>query len=105
ALLRAAQARGDLYAANGVRCGLANSAWLIVGQADEAGRQVAEARDNWAHVGYHVQHYHQLLALAQVDLYRGDGAGACQRLAEEWPKLARSLLLRVSAVRGEGPAL
>ncbi|HTM22121.1 MAG TPA: AAA family ATPase, partial [Kofleriaceae bacterium] len=103
--LRLAHARGDLYACNQLRAGLGTTAWLVDGQVDEAYRQVDEAERNWAHQGYHVQHYHQLLARANIDLYRGDPAGAMSRLEREWPALAASLLLRVSAVRNEGHTL
>jgi eukaryotic-like serine/threonine-protein kinase len=108
AWLRLAQARGDLYACNQLRAGLATSAWLVGGQVDEAYAQVDEAERNWAHWeqrGYHVQHYHQLLARANIDLYRGDAASAMARIEREWPQLAGSLLLRVSAVRIEGHTL
>jgi hypothetical protein len=46
-----------------------------------------------------VQHYFCLVAQAQVDLYRRDGATALARMTAAWPAMKRSLLLRVQSIR------
>jgi hypothetical protein len=46
-----------------------------------------------------MQHYFELLASAQIDLYELDGVRAWRRITESWPALTRSLLLRVQFIR------
>ena len=46
-----------------------------------------------------MQHYFELLAHAQIDLYEGDGRRALARIHEAWPKLRGSQLLRVEYIR------
>lgn len=103
--LEAAEARGDLYASVNLRLGLPNVAWLLQGDPAEARRHAAAALERWSPVGFHLQHYWSLLALANVDLYEGRGPDAWARVAAAWPALERSLLLRVRSVRVEALAL
>jgi len=104
-LLDEAEERGDLYAATGLRCWRTNVAWLAADDPDEARRQVMEAQRQWSQKGFHLQHYYELLALVQIDLYAGDGRGAWRRIQERWAAFRRSLLLRVQNVRIESLGL
>ncbi len=103
--LAAAEARGDLYASVNLRLGLSNVAWLLQGEPAEARRHAAEALERWSPAGFHLQHYWSLLALVHADLYEGRAADAWARVAEHWPALERSLLLRVRSVRVEALSL
>ena len=94
-----AKDRGDLFAMANLRNGLPNIPWLARDDADGARRQIAEAMGGWSQQGFHLQHYYTLHAETDIDLYRGDVRAAQLRVADEWPRLARSLLLRVQLVR------
>jgi hypothetical protein len=63
--------------------------------AEAAEQEAADALSRWHPHGFQVQHYYQLVSQASVDLYRGDAAKAVARLEEMWPRIRRSLLLRV----------
>jgi len=93
-----AEERGDLYSQVNFRTGT-NQAWLVMGALDEARRQVDEAMASWSHRGVHMQHFFELFARAQIDLYAGDGAAAYARAREGWGMLGRALILRIEYVR------
>ena len=99
--LREAEQVGDLYAATGLRSWRTNIAWLAQNDAAEARRQVQEAMRRWSQKGFHLQHYYDLLAQGNIDLYTDDGPGAWSRVNERWKELSRSMLLRVQNVRIE----
>src|SRR5262249_22236557 len=100
-LLSQAEERGDLYAATSQRTGLANLAWLVADRVDMARLRVREADEQWSKRGFHFQHYWNLLAECNVDLYAGDGACAYERVMARWKDLASSLYLRIQNVRIE----
>jgi hypothetical protein len=93
--LKEAHDRGSVYAATTLRTGLGNAVWLLGDEPGRARREVKEAMQAWSPHGYHIQHWYQLIADTQIDLYEGDGDGAHQRLSAGWPALRRSMLLRV----------
>jgi hypothetical protein len=104
-LVRNAEERNDLYTIAGLRTGLPSLAGLAAGEAQECRRGAIEAVERWSTRGYHLQHYWQLFALVQCDLYDGDGRAAYQRALAGWPALRRSLLLRMPLVRIEAEHL
>jgi hypothetical protein len=97
--LRAAIERGDLYAATNLRIGHPNLAWLAKGDANRARAEATEAMRQWSKGGFHLEHYYELLALTNADLYEGDAEGAYARVVERWSALRRSLITRVQMVR------
>ena len=99
--LREAERRGDLYGATDMRTGLPNAAWLVVDDPERARAECQRGREFWSKLDFYLQHYYELLAQTHIDLYLGDGASAHARVAEVWPKLERSMLLRIQAIRGE----
>jgi hypothetical protein len=105
-LLRDAVERGDVYAQHGLRAWRSNVAWLVMGRPDEA-RAHAEAvtRERTTADGFHLQHYFELLAQTQIDLYEGDADGAWRRVEAAWKVLVRSYLLRIQSVRIEASFL
>jgi hypothetical protein len=99
-LLRAAEDRGNLFAATDLRTRF-NLIWLAADDVERARREVDDALSRWSQRGFHLQHYSALLANEQRDLYTGDAASASRRLDEQWPALERSLLTRIHVLRVE----
>jgi serine/threonine protein kinase/tetratricopeptide (TPR) repeat protein len=99
--LREAERRGDMYGATDMRTGLPNAAWLIADDPAAARAECARGRECWSQLDFYLQHYYELLAQTHIDLYVGDGAAAYQRMAEGWPKLESSMLLRIQVIRAE----
>jgi hypothetical protein len=99
--LHEAEERGNLWFATGLRSWRTNTAWLALDDPEEARRQVDLANRQWSSDGFHLQHYYELLAHGQIDLYTGDGRTGLDRVDGRWRDLSRSLLLRVQNVRVE----
>ncbi|MCE9579582.1 MAG: serine/threonine-protein kinase PknK [Deltaproteobacteria bacterium] len=98
-----AERRGDVYAANYLRGGPPNIAWLWRGEPARALTEARDAAAMWpAGGGFHVQHYCAMLVETQAHLYQGDGAAAWARIARDWRGLERSMLLRAQNVLIEG---
>jgi hypothetical protein len=101
-LLRDALERGDVYSQHGLKGWRSNVAWLVMGRPDEARAHAEDVAANRTTAeGFHLQHWFELLAQTQIDLYVGDVAGAWQRLEVGWPLLTASHLLRVQNIRIE----
>jgi serine/threonine protein kinase len=105
AKLREAEERGNLWFATGLRSWRTNVAWLALDDPDEARRQVMLANKQWSREGFHLQHYYELLANGQIDLYVGNGSAGLERTERHWQALSRSLLLRVQNIRVEAQHL
>jgi eukaryotic-like serine/threonine-protein kinase len=98
-LLKAARERGDLYAATNLGTFSGHLTWLAADDPDGARRELHEMMGQWSQEGFHVQHLTGLMGETQIDLYRGDGRAAWDRLQQEWPGMRRSFFLRVQTVR------
>jgi hypothetical protein len=88
---RDAERRGSLFALARI-CTLILPS-LAADEPDEAERRIAECMRRWSRESFHVQHYKGLYAQVQIDLYRGKGPNAWQRIEQQWPALVRSFLL------------
>ncbi len=99
AWLRDALERGDLYAAVNLRIGFANLARLVVGDVEGARRDVAESMRQWAKQGTHLEHFYELVALVNIDLYEGRPEQAHARMVAQWGPMRRALLTMVQSVR------
>jgi hypothetical protein len=97
--------RGNLWFATGLRSWRTNIAWLALDDPDEARRQVEQANRQWSREGFHLQHYYELLANGQIDLYIGNGKAGLDRTEQHWKALSSSLLLRVQNIRIEAQHL
>jgi serine/threonine protein kinase/tetratricopeptide (TPR) repeat protein len=97
--LKEANDRGSVYAATTLRIGLSNALWLLSDEPARARREAREAMVGWSARGYHIQHWYDLIAGTQIDLYQGDGDAAHQRCLAAWPALRRSLLLQMQHTR------
>jgi len=99
-LLSAAEKRSNLFELTDLRT-RDNILWLLNDDPDEARRQIIEALQRWTLKGFHRQHYNALLALAQIELYTGDGLVAWKHVTGQWPALSDSMILRVQVIRIE----
>jgi serine/threonine protein kinase len=97
-VVREAEERDDLYALTSVASFSAYSS-LLVDDVAGARRAVERIQGKWRARGYHLQHYYQLLAHLQIDLYEGNGTRAWARLERELPRQGRALVGRVQLVR------
>ncbi len=104
-LLREARDRDDLYTITNVTTGWPSLAWLARDEPGEARRLALQALENWAPNAYHFQHYWQMIALANVDLYEGDGDAALARVLDNWPRMKRAYMLRIRIIPIETAAL
>lgn len=75
ALLASARDRGNRYLETELRTRM-NVVWLAADRPDDGERHASEAMEGWSHRGFHRQHYSQLLARIQTELYRGDAEAA-----------------------------
>jgi tetratricopeptide (TPR) repeat protein len=90
--LREADQRGDLYTAVNLRVGLGNLVWLAADDAEVAFVQIDEAMADWSKRGFHLEHFYELVARANVLLYAARAREAHETLVARWPALRRSLL-------------
>ncbi len=93
-----AEQRGDLFGATNLSLGLSNAVWLAAADPEGATHELDDIMERWSQQGFHVQHYHELQARTQIDLYRGEGLKAHARVTGRWPALKASLLLRIQYI-------
>jgi tetratricopeptide (TPR) repeat protein len=98
-----AELRGDQYLSSTLRraCPIL---WLAEGNPDEAARDLAGASWVPETAGFHVQHFHELVAHGEIALYTGEQR-APARLAELMARLDASLLRRVVSIRDQADYL
>ncbi len=99
AYLQKATERGDVYGAVNLRIGLANIAWLVRDDPKGSRDEIREAMSAWSKRGFHLEHFYELSAVTNTDLYAGNAAAAYERVRARWPALRRSMLLRIQLVR------
>ncbi len=104
-MLRAAMERRDLYAVVNCRIGNPNLAWLVDGDPARARGEATDAMSSWSKRGFHIEHYYELLALTNADLYEGNGRAAHDRVMTRLSAMRRSFLSRVQMVRITGSLL
>jgi serine/threonine protein kinase/tetratricopeptide (TPR) repeat protein len=90
--LREAGDRGDLYATVNLRIGFGNLRWLVADDSEEARKQIDDAMAQWSKQDFHLEHYYELLARTNLDLYAGGPREAHRRVVRRWRALSRSLL-------------
>jgi hypothetical protein len=96
--LREVEERGDRYAAAHLKAGYLNVVWLMRDDPDGARREADDALRDWSRQGFFAQHFYHLFAQEQIDLYQG-GRAAYDRITAIWPRMARSLFLRIQLPR------
>jgi serine/threonine protein kinase len=98
-LLKEAQERDDLYALMNLSLVVGTFVRLAADEPDRARGELERVMDRWSRQGFHVQHMNRLYDEVQIDLYRGDGKAAWDRLAAQWSTFAGSHFYRVQQVR------
>ena len=98
-LVREADARGDRYLSLYLRANVGNSCWLLADDSDEAEREIDVAFAGWTGTTFDVHGTFELVARANLDLYRGDGASAHRRFLDGRRVLARTTITRIQFVR------
>ncbi|MFL6246535.1 MAG: serine/threonine-protein kinase PknK [Thermoanaerobaculia bacterium] len=98
--LREAEEHGDLYAGLDPVC-RPGIMWLAADDPDAARRAVRQVMDRWSLQGFHFQHYLEMFAENQVDLYIGNWASAWRRSDERYPLMKSAFLLRIPQVKIE----
>jgi hypothetical protein len=99
--IREAESRGDRFAATSLRTGDLAYYWLCAGDPDGALAAADESMRRWTKQGFLHQHWDDLLARCEIDLYRGDGKAAIRRMEERWKSLSDSYLLLIQISRTE----
>jgi len=97
-LIKEVEARGDLYPSSYMRTRIQ---YLLCLAADEPERACEEEKRGvaqWSQQGFFTLHYSDLMARAEIELYRGDSQAAWSYLQQRWPDLTQSLLPRVQSV-------
>jgi len=99
--LRDAEARADLFAADGYVLGQQAVHWLALDRVDEWRARAARAAEGWEPGAWHLQRYQHLVASLQALLYEGRGLEAYDLATREWPALEGAQLLRLESPRIE----
>jgi eukaryotic-like serine/threonine-protein kinase len=92
--LREARERGDLYLTTNLNVGT-NFVWLTRDDPERALAVVDEAMGQWSHRNIQLQHWYELNARAQRDLYLRRGDDAVARINAQWEQLRRAMIFRV----------
>lgn len=100
-ILRGAERRGDLYAQISSQIVFQPMMELVRDQPQVAREVSRAALRSWSQKGFHIQHYFNLYAETQIDLYRGDHEHAHTQLENNWDRLKGSMLLAVQQNRIE----
>jgi len=98
---RIAGERGDLYSATNVRTRILHVVHLADDDPAAARAEIDEAMAAWTQTGCHLQHFFELVARTQTDLYAGQARAAYERAVETAPRLHRAFLTRISSARME----
>jgi hypothetical protein len=99
--MREAESRGERFAATSLRTGDLAYYWLCAGDDDGAEANADESMRRWTKQGFLHQHWDDLLARCEIDLYRGNGPTAFARMQERWQHLDDSFLLLIQVSRTE----
>jgi len=93
-----ADAVGDLYTATSLRTYLIPKMHLVAGHVERADAERAAAIGKWSRAGWHLQHWCDLQARAEIAVYRGDGLAAVGAWDGEAAQLRSSLLMRMCMI-------
>ncbi len=96
--MRDARRRGDLLTETSMRR-VRNIAWLAEGQADAARLDLERAAWQPPQGTYHLQHYYELESRIELALFEDRGPQAIEQYADDFDRLASSLLVRIQIVR------
>lgn len=102
-VLRDAREAGDLYAESTIETAIGHVPSLVADDPDGADAVLTRGISRWSQQGFFIQHYDEMVARADVTLYRGHGRGAqaLAALRARWPALRGSLLRNVQVIAAE----
>jgi len=92
-LMKEARERGDLYFGS-YTVGL-HVVHLAADEPDKAREEVRRGLEGWSPQSFHLQHYWNLVAQGEIDLYSGRALASWNRVTQSWPGLTRSLTMRI----------
>jgi serine/threonine protein kinase len=98
-LLKEARERDDLYEETNLSLTIRTFVRLAADEPERARAELAQVMEKWSQRGFHVQHMNRLFDETQIDLYQGDAETAWRRLADSWPALKQTHLMRVQQIR------
>jgi tetratricopeptide (TPR) repeat protein len=98
-LMRESRERGDLYGEISLRASVAPLMEVAAGRPDQALEEARVAEAAWSSKAFHIQHYYALFSRLSAFLYAGRIDEATADLRQTWPRLARSLIMRVQVIR------
>ncbi len=104
-LIQEARERNDLNALANLCTRLSYIRFLASDDVAGARKEVHEGMAGWSQRRFTAQHYFELHATTEIELYAGDGAAAWSAVEHRWQALERSLLLRVQRVQIEALSL
>ena len=95
---------GDRYLATNLRT-YQSVVWLIRDDPERARKDIEGILDAWPADMYQVQHFFHLFARCEQALYCERPEEAWQAIVDEWPRMRRSTLLKVSGLRIESASI
>ena len=90
--MRENEERGARFPATNLRTSLKNAVWLVSDTPERARQEARLAIEGWSRQRFFIQHWFDLLAQTQIDLYEAPQL-ALARVMEAWPALTRSRYL------------
>ncbi len=94
-----ARDRGDLLFEGSLQSGLPNLIWLAANDPDQARERVARSVVIEIPGGFGTQQYMDIIARTHIELYEDRPAVAWRRLADAWPSIRLSQVLRFQFLR------
>jgi hypothetical protein len=98
-LLVDAADRRDLFTSVNVRTTAGIWLSLVGDDPRHARREMSDALSQWSQKGFSLQHWHDMIWGAEIELYAGDGARAYEHIAQRQSKLNASFLLHAGFIR------
>lgn len=98
-VLKEARGRGNLYLAISSAARAETMICLGADAPDSAAERLGVTMQEWQDRDFQLQNHVALVAQTQIDLYRGDGNSALNRLEAGWPSIRKSQLLRIQVLR------
>ena len=95
AVIREADSRGDLFAANNYRTGFHALARVAAGLIDDVQSDLRKVVETWKPGFYQMHAYHRVFAGVAADLYLGRPRAAVAWVENDWPALKAGLYLRM----------
>jgi serine/threonine protein kinase/tetratricopeptide (TPR) repeat protein len=98
--LREAQERGDVYMTANLRLALGSThVWLAENEPETARKHATDAIRAWNYPGVNLQHLLEMWSLLALELYEDDVGAAEARVADSWPRIRKTMYMRMQVAR------